>query len=286
MGENNSKCVFVTGASTGIGKACALHLNELGFCVFAGVRQQIDGEHLLQRSSGGLFPVHLDVTDSDSITAAADTVRANLGNKGLDGLINNAGIAITGPIEFIPVQELRHQFEVNVVGQVAVIQSFLSLLRLERGRIVNISSFSGQVALPFLGPYASSKFALEAISDALRVELRPWGIFVILIEPGRIDTPIWGKSLAKADENIQALPPQGKDLYGPIIAKVRESMMDPSRSMLTVEAVAGVVEQALTANKPKPRYAIGRKTSRRILLFKFLPTWLGDWMMASRMGMK
>jgi NAD(P)-dependent dehydrogenase (short-subunit alcohol dehydrogenase family) len=286
INEKNPKSVLITGASTGIGKACAVHLSSLGFRVFAGIRQQKDEQNLANESSKGLIPIHLDVTDTGSVNRVKELLHAELGDKGLDALINNAGIAVTGPIEFIPLEDLRRQFEVNVIGQVAITQACLGMIRRASGRIVNISSFSGQVALPFLGPYASSKFALEAISDALRVELRPWGIHVILIEPGRIATPIWEKSLAKADENMQSLPPQGKELYGSIIEYARQSMMKPSRTMLKVEAVAGVVEQALTVKKPKPRYAIGRKTSQRILLFKILPTGLRDKMMASRMGMK
>jgi NAD(P)-dependent dehydrogenase (short-subunit alcohol dehydrogenase family) len=282
----NPKSVLITGASTGIGKACALHLSALGYRVFAGVRQAKDEKNLTSESSDDLTPVYLDVTNADSINEAKDTLRTQLGDRGLDALINNAGIAITGPLEFIALEELRRQFEVNVVGQLAVIQACLDMIRKAGGRIINISSFSGQVALPFLGPYASSKFALEAISDALRVELRPWGIPVILIEPGRIATPIWEKSLAKADENVQSLPAEGKELYGSIIEYARQSMMKPSRSMLKVEEVAEVVEQALTTKKPKPRYAIGRKTSQRILLFKLLPTRVRDRLMASRMGMK
>jgi NAD(P)-dependent dehydrogenase (short-subunit alcohol dehydrogenase family) len=286
MNKKSPKSVLITGASTGIGKACALHLCSVGFQVFAGVRQQKDEHDLANQSSNGLIPIQLDVTEIGSINKAIELLHGELGDKGLDAIINNAGIAVTGPIEFIPLEDLRRQFEVNVIGQVAVTQACLSLIRKASGRIVNISSFSGQIALPFLGPYASSKFALEAISDALRVELRPWGIHVILIEPGRIATPIWEKSLAKADENMQSLPPQGKELYGSILEYARQSMMKPSRRMLKVEAVAEVVEQALTVKKPKPRYAIGRKTNQRIFLFKILPTGLRDKMMASRMGMK
>jgi len=286
INEVKSKSVFITGASTGIGKACAIHLDAIGFRVYAGIRQNKDAEELRKIASDGLVPIHLDVTDQESIKATIDTLSDSVGDKGLDGLVNNAGIAITGPMEFLPIEELRRQFEINVFGQVAVTQAFLGLLRQARGRIVNISSISGQVALPFLGPYASSKFALEAISDALRVELRPWGIHVILIEPGRIATPIWEKSLEKANENMQALPPQGKELYGSILEFARESMMNPSRSMLTVETVAEVIERALTTKNPKPRYAVGRKAGRRILLFKLLPTWLRDKMMAQRMGLK
>ncbi|MFU8771974.1 MAG: SDR family oxidoreductase, partial [Anaerolineales bacterium] len=268
--ETNSKSVLITGASTGIGKACAVHLSELGYQVFAGIRQQKDEHDLLKKSNNGLIPVQLDVTDTGSINEAAKMIQTTLGERGLYALVNNAGIAVSGPIEFIPIDDFRQQFEVNVIGQVAVTQTFLDLLRKAYGRIVNISSISGQIALPFLGPYASSKFALEAISDALRVELRPWGIPVILIEPGRIATPIWEKSLARADENIRGLPPKGKELYSQIIDYARKSMTNPSRTMLSVESVVRVVEQVLSVKNPRARYAIGRKTSQRILLFKIL----------------
>jgi NAD(P)-dependent dehydrogenase (short-subunit alcohol dehydrogenase family) len=180
--------VVVTGASTGIGLACARLLAGRGFQVFAGVRKEADAE-ALRSEAASLHPVQLDVTDSEGIAEAARTVREAAG-PGLAGLVNSAGVAVTGPLEYLPVDELRTQLEVNLVGQVAVLQAFLPALRLSRGRIVNISSIGGRVALPLAGPYAASKFALEAVSDSLRRELAPWGVRVAVVEPGGVRTPV------------------------------------------------------------------------------------------------
>ena len=182
--------VVVTGASSGIGEATALRLANAGFAVFAGVRREEDAEALRLR---GVRPVRLDVRDAAQVAAAAQEVRGALGPAGLVALVNNAGVVVPGPLEFVPLDKLRGQFEVNVIGQVAVIQAFLPLLRETRGRIVNISSIDGRIATPLLGPYVASKFALEGLSDALRRELRPWGIQITLIEPGAIKTRIWEK---------------------------------------------------------------------------------------------
>ena len=182
--------VVITGASTGIGAASARHLDRLGFRVFAGIRKSQDGERLRAQTSSKLTPIRFDVTDDGSIAAAADTIRAALDGDGLAGLVNNAGIAVPGPIETVPLAEARKQFEVNVLGQIAVTQAFLPLLRQGRGRIVNIGSIAGLTATPFLGLYGASKFALEALTDALRVEVRPWGINVSIIEPGAIASSI------------------------------------------------------------------------------------------------
>jgi NAD(P)-dependent dehydrogenase (short-subunit alcohol dehydrogenase family) len=179
-GPPGAKAVLVTGASTGIGEACALRLAARGIRVFAGVRSESDGASLRQRASDGLTPVLIDVTVPDAIALARGTVADLVGPEGLAGLVNNAGV----------VDEVRKEFDVNVFGAIAVTQAFLPLLRGGRGRIVNMSSISGRIALPFAGPYAASKFALEAISDSWRVELRPWGIRVAIVEPGEVDTPI------------------------------------------------------------------------------------------------
>ncbi len=178
------KTVLITGASTGIGEACALWLQDRGYRVFAGVRKSTDAEALQQKSKGHLTPVLLDVADEASIREAVQFVLTQ--EPKLEGLVNNAGIAVAGPLEFVPLQELRRVLEVNVVGQVAVTQAFLPLLREARGRVVLMSSISGRVAAPLMGPYAASKFALEAIGDALRRELAPWGIEVSIIEPGNL----------------------------------------------------------------------------------------------------
>ena len=185
--------VVITGASTGIGEACALHLDQLGWRVFAGVRKDSDGEALQRKASPRLMPVRIDVTDAASIAGAREIVARELGDRGLDGLVNNAGVVVAGPLEFVPMDDLRRQLEINVIGQIAVTQAFLSFVRTARGRIVNIGSVSGKMATPFVGPYAASKFAMEALTDALRCELRPWGIQVSIVEPGSIATPIWEK---------------------------------------------------------------------------------------------
>ncbi|MCK6625407.1 MAG: SDR family oxidoreductase [Anaerolineae bacterium] len=272
------KTVVITGASTGIGAACALHLDRLGWQVFAGVRKPADGEALRQQASDRLTPLLLDVTDPAAIAAAATAVTATAGEGGLAGLVNNAGIALGGPLEFVPIAHLRQQLEVNVIGQMAVTQAFLPLLRRGPGRVVNMGSISGRVAMPFVGPYAASKFAMEALTDSLRVELRPWDIHVSIVEPGPIATPIWQKSLTAADELTQALPPAAHQLYGAAIAKARERLVAASQAGIPPETVAQVVAHALTSPRPKTRYPIGRGVRLAILFAKFFPDRLRDWL--------
>src|SRR5919204_4783282 len=216
----SERAVLITGASTGIGEACALHLDRLGFTVFAGIRKEADGRALQAKASPRLTPLALDVTDQGQVTATVQTIESSLGAGGLWGLVNNAGIAVGGPLEFLPVDEFRLQLEVNVVGQLRVIQAVLPLVRRARGRIVNMSSVSGKLSAPFMGPYSSSKFALEAISDALRLELRPWGIMVSVIEPSNVATPIWGKSLQAGMAVIERLPARAREPYGPVTSRM------------------------------------------------------------------
>lgn len=251
--------VVVTGASTGIGAACALHLDRLGLRVFAGVRKEADGRALQQQASYRLTPLMIDVTDEATIAAAVAVVAAGVSAMGLGGLVNNAGIAVAGPLEFIPPAELRRQYEVNVIGHVAVTQAFLPLLRQgEPGRIVNIGSIAGRVTAPFFGPYSSSKFALEALTTALRLELRPWGIHVAIVEPGAMATPIWEKSIAAGDELIAQMPPQAHTLYGRAIVKLRADAHASGRGGAPPLAVARAVAHALTAQRPRTRYPVGR----------------------------
>ncbi len=204
--------ILITGASTGIGAACAADLARRGFRVFAGVRKDTDGERLKDQSAD-IVPLLLDVTDSAQIAAAADTVGRTVGDACLAGLVNNAGIVVAGPLEILPLDELRRQLEVNVVGQVAVLQAMLPLLRKARGRIVNISSVNGRFAPPYMAPYSASKHALEAINNALRLELRAWGIHVSIIEPGATATPIWDKSLAAANALTEQIREEHIQLY-------------------------------------------------------------------------
>ena len=232
------KTALVTGASSGIGAATAARLAQNGWRVLAGVRQA-------GTAPKGTEEVILDVTDPPELEL-----------DGLDGLVNNAGIAVAGPLEYLPPDELRRQLEVNVVGQLRMVQLLAPALRKSRGRVVNIGSISGRSALPFLGAYAMSKFALEAMTDALRVELRPWGIHVAIVEPGTIKTPMWTRE--RPDPPYEALA-----LYGGRLAAFREFALKRSADGAPAEAVAKVVEHALTSERPKPRYLVGRDARLR-----------------------
>jgi NAD(P)-dependent dehydrogenase (short-subunit alcohol dehydrogenase family) len=241
------RTALVTGASSGIGTATASRLARFGWRVLAGVRREGDAPE-------GTEEVLLDVTDGAQIEAAAERVEE------LHGLVNNAGIALASPLEFVPLEELRRQLEVNVLGQVAVTQAFLPALRRARGRIVFIGSIAGKSALPFLGPYAASKHAIEAIADSLRVELSPWGIGVTLVEPGTIKTPIWTRSASRVDELLETM--DGRDrmesLYGERIARFREIALARGQAGESPESVAEAVEEALTASRPRTRRLVGR----------------------------
>jgi NAD(P)-dependent dehydrogenase (short-subunit alcohol dehydrogenase family) len=261
------KSVLITGASSGIGEACAAFLDARGLRVFAGVRKEVDAQRLQSSASDRLTPVLLDIVDGESIARAGEVVRETVGEHGLDGLVNNAGIGVTGPLEFVPMEDLRRQFEVNVFGHVAVTQQLLPMLRAASGRIVNMSSIGGRFAAPFLGPYSMSKFAVEAYSDALRRELSPWGIDVSCVEPGAIATPIWQKSIdAQAGAPLRA-----RTLYAPGMDASRRYAERSSRDALPPELVARVVYHALTAPKPRTRYLIGTRAKIAATLTRLLP---------------
>jgi NAD(P)-dependent dehydrogenase (short-subunit alcohol dehydrogenase family) len=244
------RAALVTGASTGIGEACAQRLARNGWKVYAGVRRQGDAPE-------GTEELILDVTDAEEIAAAAARVPE------LHGLVNNAGIALAAPLEFIPVDELRRQLEVNVIGQVAVTQAFLPKLRATRGRIVFVGSVAGRSALPFLGAYAASKHALEAIADSLRLELEPFRIRVSIVEPGTIATPIWTKSAAVADALRERMPPELGELYGERIGAFRRVAAKRGEKGASPEDVARAVEAALTADRPRTRGLVGRDAKLR-----------------------
>src|SRR5512144_349111 len=264
------RTVVITGTSTGIGRACALHLDGLGFHVFAGVRTSRDAESFQREPARRITPLLMDVTEKASVRAAADAVTAALGDAGLSGVVNNAGIVVSGPLEFLPESEIRKQFEVNIMGPITVVQAFLPLLRKARGRIVNMSSISGRMALPFLGPYAASKFALEAITDSLRVELLPWEIKVSLIEPGAVKTPIWEKSRIAAEKEARNFPPEAYELYGRATAAFRSETEKADRAGVETGVVVHAVEQALMAKEPKTRYLVGRTVRLQLFLKNIL----------------
>ncbi|MFY4729799.1 SDR family oxidoreductase, partial [Nitrospira sp. BLG_2] len=263
--------VVITGASTGIGAACAIHLDRLGFTVFAGVRKAEDGIALQRAGSGRLIPLELDVTDLATIEQAHIVVSESVRTNGLFGLINNAGIAVVGPVEAVPIPDFRQQLEVNVIGQVAVTQMFLPLIRQARGRIINMGSIAGLSTMPLMGPYSASKFALEAITDALRLEVQQWGIHVSIIEPGAIATPIWNKSAIDAAEREAAIETELRTLYKPVVAAVRRVVGEASKRAISSDAVAKVVEAALTAPSPKTRYLVGTDAKLRALMARVLP---------------
>ena len=251
MGKGN---ILVTGASTGIGRACALRFAALGYRTIAGVRKSADSDSIEAESDGKVEPVLLDVTCAAAIAASV----AALGDEPLAGLVNNAGIATLGPLELLPIDAWRRQFEVNVLGLVAVTQACLPLLRRGRGRIVNVGSIAGRSALPGSGAYDASKFAVEAISDVLRMELHAFGISVSLIEAGAVATPIWEKSLREADDLCRQVGAQRYALYSVLMAAVREEAQQAARHSLPAAAIAKVVVRAMTARRPKARYVVGR----------------------------
>lgn len=257
--------VLVTGASTGIGHATVLHLRELGFDPIAAVRKNEDAERL---AAQGARTARIDVTDADQIAAA----REALGDEPLAGLVNNAGIAVAAPLEFLPIDRLRQQLEINLVGQVAVTQAFLPALRRARGRVVNVSSIGGLVGLPLVGAYAASKFGLEGVSDSLRRELRAQGVEVVLIEPGGVKTPIWKKGERLADEMTEGMPPEAERLYGRMMEALRaETAKIEQERGIEPREVAEVIGRALTTPRPRARYLVGRDAKMRAPMAKILP---------------
>ncbi len=276
------RTVVISGATKGIGAACALHLDRLGFRVFAGYRSETDAEWLRARASSGLTPVRLDVTDGATIAQTAEIVRAATGDAGLWGVVNNAAIVVAGPLEVLPIEEIRHQFEVNVMGALRLTQVLIPLLRQGGGggRIVNISSVNGRLCTPYSGPYSASKFALEALSDALRFELRRWAIEVSIVEPGAIRTPLWDASRKRALRIAQSIAPESKQLYRRVFDRLND-VKSPTRA-LAPERVAHVVAQALLARHPRTRYQVGWDARVGVLIARLLPGRLIDLLLAAR----
>lgn len=277
------RTVLVTGASTGIGRATALRLDGSGWRVFAGVRKPEDAESLQREASERLTPVFLDVTDPEQIAAAAAQIERE-SPDGLDGLVNNAGVAVPGPLETIPLDDLRHQLEVNLVAYVAVTQALLPAIRRAEGRIVFLASIGGRIAFPFGGPYHASKFATEAIGDVFRQELRPWGIEVAIIEPGSIDTPIWERGQRKA-EDVEAKAPQTNLLYGAAIEKFKKVIEDTAERGIPPEKVAKAIAHALESSRPKTRYLVGLDAKLQAKLKPLIPTRLFDWIVARQLNL-
>lgn len=267
--------VLVTGSSAGIGKACALHLSKLGFLVFAGVRKDADGE-TLRAEAPALRPLIIDVTQPDTIKAAFSKIHSEVGPAGLYGLVNNAGIAVVGPIETLALDDIRRQFEVNVIGQLAVTQAFLPLIRDARGRVVIMGSIFGLLSCPHVGIYAASKHALEAIADAMRVEVAPWGIDVTIIEPGRMATSIWGKAFEAMDE-WKRCSTEVHSLYQPSMSDAAKKASFFARTSASPDSVAKAVGHALTARWPKTRYRVGLDIRFWVPARRIAPDRICDW---------
>jgi NAD(P)-dependent dehydrogenase (short-subunit alcohol dehydrogenase family) len=271
------RSALITGCSSGIGRATALHLDAAGWRVLAGVRRQADADSLAADASGRLEPLIVDIGDRESVAEAG--LRADAGG-GLDALVNNAGIAYSGPLEFVPLDDLRHQLEVNLVGHLAVTQAALPALRRARGRIVNVTSIGGVVATPFFGPYNASKFALEALSDCLRVELRPWGIKTIAIEPGSIDTGIWASGAENARRMQEKMSPEARKLYGRAMEAMERVSTATGERGIPPERVAETIEHALTARRPRARYLVGRDAKGMAAASRLLPAGAYDRLVA------
>jgi NAD(P)-dependent dehydrogenase (short-subunit alcohol dehydrogenase family) len=276
--------VVVTGASTGIGAACVKVLTQAGFRVFGAVRKPADADRLSAEFGPSFVPLLFDVTDRNAVATAARQVEAALGDRTLFGLVNNAGIAVAGPLLYLRIDDFEHQLAVNVTGQLTVTQAFTPLLGADRGRkgapgrVVMISSVGGKNALPFAGPYAASKFALEGLSEALRRELMLFGIDVVIVAPGAVATPIWDKteSVVEGFNNTS---------YAPALEKMKKVMLDTAAKGLAPERIGEAVKTALTSDKPRVRYTVAPNPFQ-IWLMRVLPRRIVDNMIAGRVGLK
>jgi len=279
------KSALVTGASTGIGRATALHLDAAGWRVFAGVRREEDAASLREAGSERLEPLMLDVTDAGQIAAAAERIGADVGEAGLNGLVNNAGIAVPGPLETLPIDDFKRQIEVNLTAHVAVTQAMLPSIRRARGRIVFITSIGGLMAFPMFGAYHAAKFGLEAVGDVFRQELRPWGIKVAVVEPGSIATPIWERGEAEVDAIAGRARDGHTELYGEAIDAYREVARKTGVRGIPPERVAKKIAHALVIRRPRTRYLVGADARGQAFAARVLPDRLVDWLVARATGM-
>lgn len=273
-----SRAVVVTGTSSGIGRACALRLTREGFTVFASVRKAADANSLRAEAGERLIPLLLDVTNRESIAAAALVTAAELRSRGLQlyGLVNNAGIGLSGPLEFLPLDEVQKIFDINVIGQIAVTQAFMPMLRQSRGRIVNICSVGDHIAIPFGGALNGSKCAFAMMSESLRMELSPWGMRVIIVEPGAINTPAVDKTLGDPDGALERMAPDAERLYGKIFRGFTERAARRERDGSSPDVVAEAVYRALHDDTPRRRYLVGKGARTLASLPRLMPAAMLD----------
>ncbi|AIQ15136.1 SDR family oxidoreductase [Paenibacillus durus] len=275
--------VFITGATGGIGSACVKQLAQMGVRVFAGVRDTKRGEQLRASTSSAVIPVQIDITDQASVQFAFEEVAKTVGNDGLAGLINNAGCMVQGPLELLTMEQIKQQFELNVFGQIAVTQAFLPLLRKNGGRVINIGAVTGKTSLPFFGALSASKHAMEAITDALRVELKPWNIHVAMIEPGAIETAIHEKAHDSSARSLKEVTSDRLALYREALTQF-ESVI-AKQPLSPTEVVVNAIIHALTSPKPRTRYAVG-KGARMIVALGRFPDKLRDNLLISNLGLR
>jgi len=279
------KSVVVTGVSTGIGRACVKVLTASGFRVFGSVRKQTDADGLAKEFGAPFTPLIFDVTDETAVAASAKQVEATLRGETLSGLVNNAGVAVPGPLLELEIDEFRRQIDVNLTGALIVTQAFAPLLGVdrsrkgERGRIVMISSVGGKNALPFNGAYSASKFGLEGMSESLRRELMIFGVDVIVVAPGAVATPIWDKA------DAVDVTPFAETPYAPALARMKRAMVSMVKQGLPAERIGEAVKIALTASRPKTRYMVAPNPMQNLLALA-LPKRMVDNMIARRLGLK
>ncbi len=275
--------VVITGASTGMGEHCALGLAARGYRVFAGVRKAADGDALKRRASGLLEPLIIDVVSESGVREAATVVERSLGGEPLMALWNNAGITVNGPLEFLALNDLRRQLEVNVIGQVAATQAFLPMIRKSKGRILITGSIGGFFTTPMLVPYCMSKYAMEAMADGLRRELRPTGVRVVLLEPGGIQSKIWEKGIGESEVFLKNAPPQMMEVYGWLVQALQRLAPKMARDAKPPQEVLDCVIHALESPRPKTRYRMGHNSTAQKIIAS-LPDRVQDALVAKMMG--
>ena len=279
------KSVVVTGASTGIGRASALALDRKGFRVFAGIRKEADGEALREVASDALTPVYIDVSDEESIAAAAKVVADEVGNGGLGGLVNNAGTTLPCPVEHLALDDFRRQLEVNLVGPLAVTKTMLPLLVRGHGRVVNVTSAAGKAGVPLMAPYVAAKHGLEGLSDVLRIEFGQLRVGVSVIEPGFVSTAMRGKLERDTDEVIRSLPEEGRSQYAGQLSALAKTVSAHAAQGSEPDVVARSVVHALTSKRPRTRYPVGAGARRILVARAVLPDRLFDRMMLRMSGL-
>jgi NAD(P)-dependent dehydrogenase (short-subunit alcohol dehydrogenase family) len=278
--------VLITGTSTGIGKATALHLDKLGYRVFASIRNESDADALRAQAPERLTPFFLDVTDAESILKAKHEISTLVGEQGLSGVVNNAGVSFATPLEFVDLDSLRLLFEVNVFGLLAITKAMLPLVRKAHGKIINVSSDSTFVVAPFHGPYSASKLAVNGFSDALRRELAPFGVQVSVIIAGSIDTPIWEKAAKLTVQTMRHQASEVDALYGKSFKKLAEVFMQIGRHGITPNSVARVIASALAAKQARHYYLVGRDAHFLSIIKSVTPEAWKDRMVFRYFGIK